>query len=282
MPIWYVKKLDNVSVFKKIFCPIDIKNVDNKVIAKIPGERYAKKLEKKIYDKPNQNLVIMDNLNKEQFEGRFNILNGRWLFKYMIPNILKYVEKASNIELREQEVSIMVNNNDQNNLKILVQIAQMVKALNIVTDNIDGFRQLENYLLNEKGIAIHITNNKRKALLKSSIIFNIDFPENKFNQFYIPQKSIIVCIQNKIVIKSKRFNGINCNFYETELPQEFEKWFRENGLFGLTCNSIFLESMIYYKNSYESIQSILKIINIKYLIGNNGIIENDEFLKNFT
>ena len=281
MAIWYVKKVDK-NALTKLFRPISITNVENKMIAQIPNERYVKRLAKKIYDRQNQYLVITRNLNKESFEKVFNVLDGRWLFKYMIPEILQFILEQGKADALKQEITFMINDNNQRNLKLLVEIAQKIKMLNVVTEDVCKFEGLEKYLLNEKGIAIRVTNNKRKALLKSSIIFNIDFTQEMFNKFYLPRKSAIININGKMFIKSKKFEGINCNYYKISLPSQFEEWFRISELLDYTDECILLESMIYYRNSYEDIRNGIKGATIKGLVGNNGIIKQEEILKVFT
>ena len=54
----------------------------------------------------------------------------------------------------------------------IVFIAEHVKRLNIVTNNLNKFKKIEDYLYNELGITINISNNKKQSLLKSNLIFN--------------------------------------------------------------------------------------------------------------
>ena len=283
MAIWYITKSDdNIGIVKKLFKPIDIINVENKNIVKLPNEKYAKNLAKKICDIKNQNLVISTDLNQESFSNICNILDGRWTFKFLIPNIIEYILKKSEIKNNNVTISLVTNDYSQDNIKIILRIASLVKEINIVTENIEKFEKLEDYLLKELGIAIRITNNKKRALLKSNIIFNLDYKEDEFNKYSVPKKSIIISIKNKINIKSKRFEGINCNFYEIILPEDIKKWFESNNLIGKFNNNVLLESIIYYKNSYEAIENKLKQVKINSLIGNNGKISDEEFLKIFT
>ncbi len=59
------------------------------------------------------------------------------------------------------------------------------------------------------GIAITITNNKRKSLLKAKIIINMDFDEELINSFNLNSKALVIQLNKEIYIKSKLFNGIN-------------------------------------------------------------------------
>lgn len=119
---------------------------------------------------------------------QFNILNGRWLFNYLVYDIVNYILYRKDIEINESEISILVNETTDINVQNILRIAENVKILNIVTDNIAVFKQIEEKLYEEKGIMIRVTNNKKKSLLKSDIIINFDFDEGKLAKYYLPSK----------------------------------------------------------------------------------------------
>lgn len=117
---------------------------------------------------------------------------------------------------------------------------------------------------------LNITNNKKKSLLKVEIIINIDFAEENINKYKIYDKAIIININDKINIQSKRFNGINVNYYKIEIPNEYK-------LEGFQ-DEIIYESLLYGKSFKNANKEILKDnIKINKLIGNNGIIKEHEF-----
>ncbi len=283
MSIWYVKKLDKkINWIRKIFNPVNITQVQNKMIVELPNEKYVVRLAKKMYERQNQNLVLASNLKVENFQNICNILDGRWIFKYMLPNVIDYISEKMNRDSGLQEIAVMTNDNSENNLKMLAELAQKVKLLSIVTEDLDKFKHLEEFLMGNMGIVIRTTNNKKKALNKSNIILNLDFQEGDINKYSIPKQAIFVSTNDKIVIKSRRFEGININFYSIELPEEYNNWFKTNGLLAEFEHEVLLESMLYYKKSYDAIQPELRNVKIKHLIGNNGIIQDAEFLKKFT
>ena len=61
---------------------------------------------------------------------------------------------------------------------------------------------------------ITVTNNKKKSLMRSKIILNVDFKTNEINKYNIPDDSIIVNFKGDVDINKKRFNGLNINDYE--------------------------------------------------------------------
>ena len=166
----------------------------------------------------------------------------------------------------------MVNDFTDINRDIIIHIAKSIKRLNIITNHIEKCKKIEEYLYKEFGIMLNISNNRRKSLLKSEIIINMDFPEELINKYKIYDNAIIVNIEDKINIQSKRFNGININYYKIQIPDEY-------GLQGFK-NEIIYESLIYGKKYKEINEKLLKDeIKINKLIGNNGNITQYEIAK---
>lgn len=119
---------------------------------------------------------------------------------------------------------------------------------------------------------LSISNNKRKSLFESKIVINIDFPEESINKYKIYDNSIIINISDKINVQSKRFNGVNVNYYKIQIPLEY----RLEGF----QNEIVYESLIYGKKYKEIKEKIMQDkIEINKLIGNNGIITQYEIAK---
>lgn len=129
-----------------------------------------------------KNIIIMDKLQD------LNILNGRWLFNYLIYDVVNYILLKKNKEIEKAEISILVNKTTDSNIQNLLTIAQNVKILNIVTENLAIFKQIEEKLYTEQGIMIRVTNNKKRSLLKSDIIINLDFTEEEVSKYYLPSK----------------------------------------------------------------------------------------------
>lgn len=129
-----------------------------------------------------KNSIIMDKLTK------LNILNGRWLFNYLIYDVINYILLKKNKEIEKAEISIMVNSTTDTFIQNILNIAKNAKILNIVTENIAIFKQIEEKLYNEQGIMIRVTNNKKRSLLKSDVIINLDFSEEELAKYYLPSK----------------------------------------------------------------------------------------------
>ena len=132
------------------------------------------------------NEIKQNNIIKNQLQ-ELNILNGRWLFNYLIYDVVDYILHKKNKEINQSEISVLVNQTTDTNIQNILKLAQNAKVLNIVTQNIAVFKQIEEKLFNEMGIVIRVTNNKR-SLIKSDIILNLDFSVEELNKYYIPSK----------------------------------------------------------------------------------------------
>lgn len=123
---------------------------------------------------------------------------------------------------------------------------------------------------------LNISNNRKKSLLKSQIIINMDFPEELINKYKIFDNAIIININDKINLQSKRFNGINVNYYKINLPEEYK--------LDKFMDEIVYESLIYTKNNYKEISKKIMQDNIEIigLIGNNGNISKNEIVTSQT
>ncbi len=291
--IIYIKEINKASSlksklllnFRKIFNIIKTKdNIYYLPISKEDkfSENKIQRLTKKInmlLERDASNTVALSiYLDKNQlfknylYSQNVNILDGRFLFKCLSYNLIKYILHIKNKEMKFEEVSILVNDFTDLNKELIIDIAKNIRRLNIITNNINKCKKIEEYLYDEFGIMLNISNNKRRSLLKSEIILNIDFPEELINKYTICDKAIILNINNKINIKSKRFNGININYYKAVIPDNYKL---ED-----FADEISYESLICAYTSYKSITERIKNdkIRIKELIGNNGIINKNEIV----
>ncbi|MGN1302289.1 MAG: hypothetical protein ACI4VO_01365 [Clostridia bacterium] len=276
-----IKKIFNIIEFSEdngkttITLPLFKANkIRNKKIIKI-----AKRINKKLYDNNIENVVLSNYLEGNEilkqklYCQNINILDGRYLFYLLIPEIIEYILKRQKVKLQNGEVTLLINDFTQNNAKIITYIAQNVKRVNIVTNHSNKFKKIEDYLYNELGVILNITNNKNKSLSNANLIINIDFPEEIINKYEINSNAIIVNIFNEIKIRAKKFNGININYYKACIPKEYQ-------IDGFQNNLVYESSI--YKYSYENARKdiIANKIRIKKLVGINGDISENEFCKN--
>lgn len=168
------------------------------------------------------------------------------------------------------EVSLLINDFTSINIDTIMLIAKNIKRLNIITNHIERCKRIENHLYEEFGIMLNVSNNKKSSLAKSEIIINLDFPKELLNKYKIYDKAIVFNILDKIMIDSKRFNGVNVNYYKISMPKKYK-------LDGFE-NEVIYESIIYQYKELDSIRKKLEKdkIKIKKIIGNNGLIRENE------
>ncbi len=254
---------------------IEIKDLKNKTLNKL-----SKYLELNCINR----VCISDNLLKSDIFLEFiknekvKYFDGRWLFKHLMINSAEYICSSKKEKLEYQEISILSNGLDWDLVYNIKSLATSVRILNIITNYENKFRKIEKELYEEKGIILNINNNYKKSLIKSDIIFNVDFSEEELNKFVLPKKACIINFNKEIRILSKAFEGINANFYEITMPRKY----LDKILFFKGFNSSILCESFIYKNTMPG--NILREINednltISFLEGINGKIRKTEYLK---
>lgn len=226
--MYYVQEIDKPNLLYQIFNIVRLKN--DKIILPINKEKISDKKAKKLVKKIKKILeqtkckkIILskklkkyENLKNEIYSNNLEIINGRWLFGVLGTRVIKYIIKKKKMKSEEIQISILINDISEIMLENIKQIVREYKKVNIVTNHIEKFKKIEEQILKEEGIMITVSRNKRKSLLKSQIILNVDFPSELINQYRINEEAIIVNPRGNVEIKSKRFNGINVNDYEID------------------------------------------------------------------
>lgn len=228
---WNLKKIqvkqDKIIINKEI-CKMKIKQKIKlvNILRKILLEMNCKKIiisNKLKNDNDFLNLLASNNIN---------VIDGKWLFKMIIPEFTEKVVKKNNMKQENLEISFTINQNTKIFEEYIEYFSKEYKRVNIITNHISKFKKLEEKLYNNNGILVTVANNKRKSLLKTDIIINVDFPKEVLNNYTINDKAIIITIDEEIKIKKKRFCGIIINNYNIELKnkEEFEFWCEKNNI----------------------------------------------------
>ena len=273
----YIEKNDKPNFIEKILNLIRVK--ENTIILPINEKMTEKKIEKlamKTYKKitkiSNSKKIVLSKEMKEE-EKYINYLNtygmeiseGRWLFEILLTDIVKYITEKQKIE--KANISILINDLTDiefNNIKILAQKYDMI---NIVTNHIEKFRKLENQL-KEEGIIITITNNKKKSLMKSNIIVNVDFPKELLNKYSLNENACIINLKKIVKITQKRFNGLTVNDYEIVFRND-------------VCDEKFFNGKYEIKDLYEAgMYKKSPFIELREKIKKDGVKINKLFLNN--
>lgn len=284
--IAYVNELKTIKFKDNFFNIIKKENIEDRKIFSIPIkvntkqrklEKITTKLCQTLYKENIKKIIVSNELQKNEIfkeivnRNRIDILDGKMLYKILLPEIIETICNYKNSQVKEEKISILVNENSEINLNNILDISKKAKSVNIVTNYINNFTKISNYLYDELGILIRVSNNLKKDLSNSTIIINIDFNADSINRYYINTKAIIVNIPENIKIDSKKFAGININSYNIIIPEEY--------ILTDFDNKYIYESVICNKNVLEMLNSIEKDeVKIKNLIGKNGVINKREFL----
>ena len=273
--------------------PVKKMELENKVILTLPLLK-TKKITNKQYSRMARKIVKKENLRdivltkdlfyQEAFiwqlkENNVHIFDGKWLEQYLIPDCLFFICKKQKQNLEEKEISILVNESSDIVKQIIMSLAQKVRLLNIITNQINSYQKIEDFLYQNYGIMVRVTNNK-KSLSKSDIIINMDYSEEKLNYFSLPKKGIILNLGRNIRIKSKKFEGINIRNYKMIFQNQEMQEFKQLHLEEEFERKILYESILYRKDSYKNIREKIQKdkVQITELIGLNGTIHEREYV----
>lgn len=286
MPL-FIKKL--IFLYKNILNIITKKQIEEKEIWILPiKERYyISKIERilKKYFKNNQEVyVLSDELEKYKVYKILDLYKEQYLRKEKIKKallikILEYICKIQKKEINNLELTILVNSTSEINMYLIEELAQRIKSLKLVSLNIYKFRNIEEKLYNDLGIAIQFSNTYKKSLEKSEIIINLDFNEIQINEYEINNKAIIInCIDNIIKIKSRLFNGIVINSCNIDFNKEIINKFKQMSIYEDYKKIMLYASLIENEKDICKIQEKFELdkLNITNLVGNNGKISKME------
>ena len=162
---------------------------------------------------------------------------------------------------------ILANNFQEKNINLIRNLAPKVRTVNIVTKEIEKYKIIEE-MLQESGVPIVITNNKKKSLKKSKIIINLDFSQEELSEYIIFRNAVIINLTQEKLTKLKGFCGITIRDIDLNLNNEQIEFIKQNYLENFRQIEI-----------YESLPALIRTIDnpeVSKLYGNNGEISNKE------
>ena len=214
---------------------------------------------------------------------KINILNGKKLMEYMEFEILKYITNKQNTSMNKEDIYIVFKKEINLDLNFLKQFIQNFKTVNVVTNDIERLKNVQDNLLENDGILISISNNKRKALKRAKYIINLNLNKEELEKYKINRDAIIINIKEDVKYNVSSFDGVNINYFGIDCPDEYIEKFEQ---IGENFDIVKLyESILIYYNAYnmkiESVYERISKDNIKIteLIGNNGKISDEELQK---
>lgn len=236
------------------------------------NQRMIKNLKEKLFIVDCRDVVLSDLLLENScfvsllVGWGYNVLNGKWLYKFLCYDIVEKIAYVKNADLSEIEVTVLSNEDSEINIDNIKLLAEKCKVLNVVTDNPSAFRVIEKFLYDEYGSIINVSTNKEKTCRYSDIILNFDFTNDELKKCRVKSGVVIVQFTKE---KFENKNGATIIFYRISLPKKYLNIFEKYVGF---CEEIFYESLLYHKISFENARRILKRDNvfIKYFEGCNG------------
>ena len=287
--MFYILEDDKPNFWRRLF--VQVRLEQNKIILpyceKMSEKMWQKLVKKtlKIIMKSNvRKIAISNNLKKKKEymmrmqSEQIEIVYGRWLYLMLVPDILDCLIQKQNFEKQKIRISVLVNDCTENCLQMIKDLILQYQSINIVTNHRERFEKLEKQYLEQEGILLTVTNNKKKSLMRSDIIVNVDFPKELINQYYIKEDAFLVNLPANVEITKKRFQGICVQDYEiTRKKQsvEYDNVLQEN----FSMKELY-EAEFYRKQSYDMVRKQMKRdgVEVCKLYLKNGVLYTSSFL----
>lgn len=284
----FLKKI--IYIYKNMFNIITKRKVEDNNLWILPMQEKCtfnklNNIVKKMSAYDNNIYVIASNMKEKELYklmDKYNLtyLKGDKIKKYLAIKMLEYITNIQNEDISNTEVTVLSKDATEFNIYFIEKLSKLVKSIKVVSKNIYKFKNLEERLYNEFGIALQFSNSYKKSLSKSKIIINLDYGKIDINEYQIFNNAIIInCSEEEILIKSKLFNGIVVNSCNIKYKKEIRDKFRKINIYNEYNSLVLYESYINKEKSFNEIFEKLdedKII-ITNLVGNNGNIDKKEF-----
>ena len=280
------KKKDKIRVKERLIKIIKKLKIDAVVFSKsLQGD-----FENSVFDLLNSNNAYEKHkssnsktTSKPIKTGVVSIINGKKLMEFMEYDIVKYVLDKQNADTKKEDIYIVFKRDSNLNLDFLKRFLENFRLVNIVTNDVDKLKNIQDNLLDNEGILISVSNNKRKALKRAKYILNINLTKEELEKYRINREAIIVNIGENVKYDEPCFDGVNINYFKISCPDEYLERFEQVGSqFDLAqmYESILLQDRV-DKTKLEAVYKRIKEDNIKIveLIGNNGPISDQELQK---
>ena len=264
MQVFLIEDTNNKNILKKWLKKIEIESdriLVNQNMEKLKINKKIKivrKISQILKESNVKNIILSNNLKKDKklvnlfYSNNLNIIEGKELFKKLIIQIIDNICDTP----QEKNISVAINLDNTFGISCIEILCKKFKTLNVVTNNTSAFKILKERLWEENGIIITITNNKKKALYRSDIILNIDFPEEIINKYLIYDEAILINLEETVKIKKKRFCGKIINDYKIKAKENsnLDTFLKNNDYEKFDIKDIV---EVYIANNPKEIQNII-------------------------
>lgn len=282
MSIGYIKK---EKLNKNIFRKIDIRKYNENYIFAVDNiekPKIQRKLTKYIKKLNIHTLVFSKELDEEYKEKNLfkdvGVLNGKQLMDFMKFEIVKYIINKQSKDTKEENIYIIFKKDSKLDLNFLEEFIENFKMTNVVTNDIERLKNIQEDLLENEGVLISISNNKRKALKRAKYILNINLNKDELCKYNINRNAVIINVQEFVKYDNTNFDGININYFEIKCSDELQETLEQ---IGEEFDLVKLYESMLIRNNIQKIKEKIKKdgICVTGLIGNNGKITDEEMLR---
>ena len=189
----------------------------------------------------------------------------------MLPEIVSYCFKSLGKDEKLEEIHICADQFNRENINIIEEMCNRVKIVNVVTNNIRQYKELEKRL-ERNNIYITVANNKRKTLKRANLVINLDFKD--FKGYSVNRNSIIInAIEN--VALGKDFEGICIERIKVNTNKVMRIFSEMENM----EKSELIEAEIIKLQDYKEIRELVRLDKLKIMkvLGKRNEISLEEF-----
>lgn len=283
-----IRKLE-VNLFNNNYI-INLFEFNDKTIIKLVKIIKRYKIDSIVFSKDIDKEFSNQVMNRLVDEGMIiDNLKGKKLMEYMGVEIIEYILKIQETEMNREEIYLLLKKEEIESIIDTDYLTNYIKGfrlVNLVSNDIRQLKKIQDRILEKDNILISISNNKKKALKRAKYIININLNKKELEKYTINRYAIIINLREIVKYDEPSFEGININNIEIIVPEKYTEVYEQIGI-EFNISSIY-ESILFsmtnkinntnnYKNIHDKIEK--DGIRIKNLIGNNGIITDQELQK---
>ena len=283
----YVTRAEKAKLcIYKCFNKVRIEKHKRGIIILIPlnylkdKKKIRKQIEKIFLKEKNSHIIyangIEEDLNCSKILRNYT---GKILMKKLVFQIIESIYNIVNERVELDDIYVFMNEYNIENLRIIDELVNMFKTVNIITSSIFKFKVLEKKYERE-GILITVSNNKRKSAIKAGIILNVDFDNKSFNKYCINSNAIVINLNKEKITENSYFNGVIVNDYNIEINEDEKVYVEE--FYGKIDFKMWVEFMMEEMKENAVDELIEKNqIKINKLVGIRGVISSKEIENNY-
>lgn len=271
-----VDKKEKERTKKKLLKYIKRLNINAIVFAKSLEGEFEEEIKSRL---SNEKIGDEENRAGNKSNIEIKIITGKKLMEYMQFDILEYIIKKQGKDIKQEDVYIVFKKDNNLNLNFLARYIENFRMTNIVTNEVERLKNVQDNLLENDNILISVSNNKRKALKRAKYIINVNLNKAELEKYRINRNAVIINIKENVKYDDTTFDGININDFDIELPDEYIEKFEDIGE-NFEIKKLY-ESEILGEEEFRNLEEkYVRIKNdevkIKAVSGNNGIISDKE------